>query len=163
MKTISFFTTLLIIALLLTSSAFAQDIRWQVISSGGSQNGSSATYRLSATVGQTAVGMGSSATYDMNHGFWQDFGGEPTVCDCQPGNSNGDAVTNIFDITYLISFLYLHGPAPVPYVLCNGDPNKDCTCNIFDVTFIISNLYLNGPPPATCEEWLAACGQPLRK
>jgi hypothetical protein len=163
MKTITFFMTLLTMMLLLTGSAFAQDIRWQVISSGGSQNGSSATYRLSATVGQTAVGMGNSATYGLNNGYWQDFGGEPTACDCQPGNANGDATINIFDITYIISYLYLGGSAPVPYELCSGDPNKDCTCNIFDITYIISSLYLSGPPPATCEEWLAACGQPLRK
>ncbi len=85
------------------------------------------------------------------------------VCDCVPGEANNDGVTNIFDVTYLISFLYLAGPAPVPYALCNGDPNCDCVCNIFDVTYLISFLYLNGPPPCTCQQWLAACGPPLRK
>jgi len=84
-------------------------------------------------------------------------------CDCEPGNANGDGTINIFDITRIISYLYLGGPAPIPYELCNGDPNKDCTCDIFDITFLVSYLYLDGPPPATCGEWRTACGQPLRK
>jgi len=83
-------------------------------------------------------------------------------CDCEPGNANGDETLNIFDITYIISYLYLDGPAPIPYELCSGDPNSDCVCNIFDITYIISNLYLDGPPPCTCEDWLTACGPPLR-
>ena len=85
------------------------------------------------------------------------------TCDCEPGNCNGDATINIFDITYIIGFLYLSGPAPVPYALCSGDPNCDCVINIFDVTHLISFLYLSGPPPCTCQQWLTACGPPLRK
>ena len=86
-----------------------------------------------------------------------------SVCDCEPGNANGDATINIFDITYIIGYLYLGGPAPTPYALCNGDPNCDCTCNIFDITYVIGYLYLGGPAPCDCAAWLAACGPPLRK
>ena len=137
-----------------------EEINWQVISSGGT-SGTSTNYQLSGTAGQTAVGSGNSTNYGMSHGYWQDFG-EPSACDCDPGEANGDIVINIFDITYLISYLYLSGPAPVPYELCNGDPNKDCTCNIFDITYLISFLYLDGLPPCTCEEWTDECGA-LRK
>jgi len=85
-------------------------------------------------------------------------------CDCEPGNCNGDATINIFDVTYLIAFLYMPpSPAPTPYALCSGDPNCDCVINIFDVTYLIANLYMGGPPPCTCENWLIACGTPLRK
>jgi hypothetical protein len=139
-----------------------EQIDWQVISSGGT-TGNSTNYFLSGTVSQTAVGSGTSANYILNHGYWQDFESSGGPCDCEPGNCNGDATINIFDITYIISYLYLEGSAPVPYELCSADPNKDCTCNIFDITYIISYLYLEGPPPATCEEWLVACGQPIRK
>jgi len=88
---------------------------------------------------------------------------ERLICDCEPGNCNGDAVINIFDITYLISYLYLGGPPPTPYELCSGDPNGDCICNIFDVTYLIRYLYQDGPPPVTCQEWVAECNLPLRK
>jgi len=97
-----------------------------------------------------------------------DSDGIGDICDpcpsneCEPGNTNGNTDINIFDITYIISYLYRSGPVPVPYRLCNGDPNKDCTCNIFDITYLISFLYLEGPPPCTCEEWTGECGA-LRK
>ncbi len=84
-------------------------------------------------------------------------------CDCDPGEANGDGTYNIFDITYLISFLYLGGPPPIPYPLCNCDANCDCTCNIFDITYLIDWLYRTGPAPCTCQQWLAICGPPLRK
>jgi len=88
---------------------------------------------------------------------------QAAVCDCEPGNANGDATINIFDVTYVISYLYKSGPAPLPYEICNGDPNGlGCTCNIFDVTYLISFLYKSGPDPVTCDDWLAACGPPLR-
>jgi len=155
------FTILILAMVAYTNERAGEEINWQVISGGGS-SGSSPNYQLNGTVAQTAVGAGSSTYYGLKHGYWQDFGnGGP--CDCEPGNVNGDPTINIFDITYTIGFLYLDGPAPVPYALCNGDPNKDCTCNIFDITYLISFLYLEGPPPCTCEEWLNACGPPLRK
>ena len=160
------FTSLAILALALIAWAndkAGEEINWQVISSGGT-SGTSTNYQLNGTVAQTSVGSGSSTNYGLNHGYWQDFDTTSSgPCDCEPGNANGDATINIFDITYIISHLYLGGPAPTPYALCSGDPNKDCTCNIFDITFIISNLYLSGPPPCTCEEWLTTCGPPLRK
>jgi hypothetical protein len=87
----------------------------------------------------------------------------PISCGCDPGNVNADTVINIFDITYIISYLYRGGPAPTPYPLCNCDMNCDCVCNIFDITGLISYLYLEGTPPCTCQDWLNACGPPLRK
>jgi len=152
---------LMIISPAVAGDKAGEEINWQVISSGGT-NGSSTSYQLNGTVAQTATGSGSSTDYGLNHGYWQDFGGEPSVCDCEPGNVNGDETINIFDITYTISYLYLNGPAPIPYELCNADPNKDCTCNIFDITYLISFLYLDGLPPCTCEEWTDECGA-LRK
>ncbi len=85
-----------------------------------------------------------------------------TPCNCMPGNCNGDGTINIFDITYLINFLYKGGLPPIPYALCSGDPNCDCLVNIFDVTYLITYLYKAGPAPCNCTDWLNACGPPLR-
>jgi len=63
------------------------------------------------------------------------------------GDVNSDIVVNIFDITYLISYLYLEGPPPE--IMESADVNNDGTVNIFDITFLISYLYLEGPQP-TC-------------
>ncbi len=61
------------------------------------------------------------------------------------GDVNKDWMVNIFDITYLISYLYMVGPAPLN--MNNGDVNSDCVINIFDVTYLITYLYKDGPEP----------------
>ena len=86
------------------------------------------------------------------------------ICDCTPGDDNSDGVINILDIMYEISWLYKGGPPPLsPYPLCTGDVNCSCTHNILDVVYKINHLYKGGPAPCTCEDWVAACGLPLRK
>ena len=71
------------------------------------------------------------------------------ICDAYYGNSdcNGDELVNIFDVTFVISFLYLGGPPPNPVWV--ADVNNDSAINIFDVTDLISFLYLGGSEP-TC-------------
>jgi hypothetical protein len=73
-----------------------------------------------------------------------DGNGVGDLCDLC-GNINGDEDINIFDITYLISFLYLDGPPPTPMNAANV--NGDADINIFDVVYLISYIYLEGPEP----------------
>jgi hypothetical protein len=61
------------------------------------------------------------------------------------GDVNLDGLVNIFDITYLIEYLYLEGEAPNP--MESADVNNDGATNIFDVTYLITYLYLEGPQP----------------
>ena len=61
------------------------------------------------------------------------------------GDANGDGNIDIFDVSYLISYLYLGGLSPNPDVI--GDTNGDCTINLFDITYLINYLYNEGPPP----------------
>jgi len=63
-----------------------------------------------------------------------------TLC----GDANGDGDINIFDITHIISYLYLDGPPPVS--LDAADVNNDGVINIFDVTHLIAFLYMDGDP-----------------
>ena len=66
------------------------------------------------------------------------------------GDANGDWKVDIFDITFLIAYLYLEGPGPGREFM--GDVNGDCEINIFDITYLISYLYLDGPAPVVgCE------------
>ena len=60
------------------------------------------------------------------------------------GEVNGDGEIDIFDIIYIINYLYLNGPSPNLYA---ADVNADGIINIFDITYLIAYLYLNGPPP----------------
>jgi len=61
------------------------------------------------------------------------------------GDANGDEVVNIFDVTALISYLYLDGFPPNPFEAV--DVNDDGTINIFDIAYLISYLYISGPDP----------------
>jgi hypothetical protein len=66
------------------------------------------------------------------------------------GDANGDWKVDIFDITFLISYLYKGGQSPLPLFM--GDANGDCLVNIFDVTYLITYLYKDGPAPQVgCE------------
>jgi hypothetical protein len=61
------------------------------------------------------------------------------------GDNSGDSLVNIFDVTYMIEYLYMGGPAPDPIWI--ADINNDAALNIFDITFLIGFLYLDGPAP----------------
>lgn len=136
---------IIIVAVGQANDKAGEEINWQVISSGGTINGESDSYKLSGTVAQTATGSGTSDNYGLSHGFWQEFpaGGED-CCDF-PGDAKNDGNCNILDITYLISFLYKGGPPPP--CLNEGDVNHDCLINILDITNLIAFLYKDGPAP----------------
>jgi hypothetical protein len=59
------------------------------------------------------------------------------------GDVNTDGIINIFDATYLVSYLYLYGPQPPEMHL--ADVNNSGEVNIFDITDLVSYLYLEGP------------------
>ncbi len=61
------------------------------------------------------------------------------------GDANLDGIVNIFDITYIIVYLYLGGAPPL--VMNLADVNGDCEISIFDFSYLISYLYLSGPAP----------------
>ncbi len=61
------------------------------------------------------------------------------------GDVNGDDLTNILDVTFLINFLYFDGPEPQPYEA--GDINSNGVINILDVTHIIAYIYRDGSAP----------------
>jgi hypothetical protein len=125
-------------------AAFAADeINWQVISSGGSINASSTDFKLSSTLGETATGKGSSDNFGVLHGFLQNFV-TGIAADC--GDVNEDGAINIKDITYLIKYKYKGGPAPIP-LECVGDVNNDDSINIKDITDLIKYKYKGGSAP----------------
>jgi hypothetical protein len=106
----------------------------------------------SSSVGDFCIGQGDfvNSTYD-----WLFDSPVPTFDPvCLPigwygicGDANHDRTVNIFDITAIIEYLYLDGPAPDP--LESADVNGDMVINIFDITYLVSFLYLDGPEP-TC-------------
>jgi hypothetical protein len=134
---------------------------------GGSHYEKGQAISLDSSGNAYITGNTQSADFPTENPYQLDQGGVDVfvtklsgTCDCMPGDANNTGTHNILDCTYLISYLYKGGPAPVPYEVCSGDANKTCGINILDVTYLINYLYKGGPPPCSCEEWVAACGQP---
>ncbi len=63
------------------------------------------------------------------------------------GDANGDEVVDIADVIFLINYLFIDGPPPVP--LSAADVNLDFVVDIADVIYLINYLFIEGPPP--CE------------
>jgi hypothetical protein len=61
------------------------------------------------------------------------------------GDANGDGVASTADVVYLINYLFVSGPLPIP--LPSGDPNNDCVINVADIIYLINYLLVGGPPP----------------
>jgi hypothetical protein len=53
---------------------------------------------------------------------------------------------NSSDLVYLINYLFVNGPAPLPYP-DQGDVNADGNVNSADVAYLINYLFVNGPAP----------------
>jgi hypothetical protein len=61
------------------------------------------------------------------------------------GDANGNGAIGIDDITYLINYLFIGGPAPDPIEL--GDANCDGLVDTADVMRLINYLFLRGSSP----------------
>lgn len=138
------------------SQLVGEQILWQVIGSGAS-NSSSTNYGLLGTVGQVAIGVGTSTSFIVRHGYWQDFLVGPQGCCINiRGNANGDPEdkVNISDVTYLTAYLFGIPSGPVPSCTeegnANGDPEEKI--NISDVTYLTAYLFgiPAGPIPPSC-------------
>lgn len=125
--------------------AAGEQIDWQVISSGGG-DGASTNFRLSGTIGQTAVGSGASSSYQVYQGYWQDF--EAGECCVLRGDLNNDAKISVSDLTFLVSFIFKGGDAPTCYD--HGDVNGDTQIKVSDLTSLVSYIFKGGAAPAAC-------------
>jgi hypothetical protein len=123
-----------------TAPLAGEEINWQVISQGGTDGGS-ASYHLGGTLSQTAIGFGTSASYNLESGFWQEFG-ELFLC----GDANDNGVVEAGDVVYLITYLFRAGPPPQP--MCIGDANLSGSVEAGDVVYLITYLFRGGPPPS---------------
>jgi hypothetical protein len=121
-----------------------EKINWQ--NSGPGLRSTSATYRLASSVGQTAAGRSTSATYGTNSGYQQSF--EFDCCEGIRGNVNGFGGVNIQDVTYLVAFLFQGGPI----YLCEPEANLNGfgIVNVQDLTYLVSYLFAGGSTPPAC-------------
>jgi hypothetical protein len=86
-----------------------------------------------------AIGVESRATFDWAN---KSVG----LCDYVCGDANSDGDANVGDAVYIISFVFMGGPAPEPIEA--GDVNGDGTCNVGDAVYLIAYIFNGGPAPA---------------
>jgi len=77
-----------------------------------------------------------------------DLDGIGDACEYICGDASNNGAVNILDVTFLITYLYLEGPAPEHEAAT--DANGSGTINILDATYLIAYLYTDGPEPI-CE------------
>jgi len=73
------------------------------------------------------------------------YGGHITVIPYLTGDPNHDGLINSADVSYLINYLFVNGPAPDPFA--SGDATCDGRVNAADVIYLINYLFVKGPAP----------------
>ncbi len=125
-----------------TEAFAAKKIDWEVVASGGNETGTSSGYQVAGTVGQAAVGFGTSGNYRMGSGYWQPT--DSTACSlCGDADANG--FFTISDAVFLITYIFGGGLAPYP--LCRGDADGNDLISISDAVLLINYIFAGGPPP----------------
>jgi hypothetical protein len=122
-----------------------EQIKWQVISGGGVR-GTSTSYVLSGTVGQTAAGPGTSTNFKANQGYWQNFA--TSCCVGVTGDVNVNGSVNLADLSGLVSFLT--GGGYVPPCQGEADINASGTINLADLSALVSFLTGGGYVLPSC-------------
>jgi len=132
-----------------------EGIIWHVLSSGGT-DGTSYSFNVLGTVGQTASGVGTSNSFRLNNGYWQDFSSVGGCCGIFTGGYTGntdcstDGKRNLGDITRLIDKVYVSKTD-----LCcaeNGDIDGDVDgkINLGDITRLIDHVYVSKDETVAC-------------
>jgi hypothetical protein len=127
-----------------------RQIKWQIVCTGGACGNNNQAKGLvigddywvvCGSVGQTAVGPGSSPSFGVNSGYWQE-----TLYGFLRGDANGDGQINLSDAIYLLNYLFRGGPAPDP--MAAGDANCDESVIIGDAIYLLNYLFKAGPEPS---------------
>lgn len=63
------------------------------------------------------------------------------------GDCNNDRTINGSDVVYLLNYLFISGPAPVPTQ--TGDVNQDTVLNTADVVYLLNYVFIGGPSPCS--------------
>jgi len=61
------------------------------------------------------------------------------------GDQNGDGIVDVFDIVFLIDYVFSGGVPPNPPSLADVDSN--CAASVFDVIYLIDYVFSSGPAP----------------
>lgn len=130
-----------------SSSTTDKQINWQVISSGGIQ-GTSTNFILSGTIGQTAIGSGSSTNYIVNAGFWQTFNSESCCLGAIRGDYDLSGEIDISDLVALVNFMFSGGTPSDCFE--EADVDSSGGIDISDLIGLVDFIFSGGAEPMPC-------------
>ena len=63
------------------------------------------------------------------------------------GDVNGDGSIDIADLVYVVDYMFMSGPAPLPPE--SGDMNCDGNIDIADLVYLVDYMFNGGPAPGS--------------
>ncbi len=115
-------TAMLILAFLAIQGAYAQtgggiDLRWHVLSSGGTSYSTGGNAMLGGTLGQFGAGQSAGSSVALAGGFWNPDSGAPLAVDIAgfTAEADGDAIRLMWETVSEVDHLGFNvyrGPAP---------------------------------------------------
>ncbi|MEW5702079.1 MAG: hypothetical protein AB1792_07620 [Candidatus Zixiibacteriota bacterium] len=120
---------------------------WYSVNGGGAIDASSAHWKIGMSVGQSAAGQATSASYRLGIGFWH-----ATACHCPcHADPKCDSISNVQDVVQTVNVAF-RGDTPVFDPLCpreRTDVNCDSVSTVVDVVKMVSVAFRGWGPDTT--------------
>jgi len=81
-----------------------------------------------------------------NYGRYAEKNYSIQVSKYRDGDANSDAEINVGDAVYMINYVFMNGPSPIPVDMA-GDSNCDANADIADAVYVINFVFKSGPAP----------------
>ncbi|MEW5702803.1 MAG: hypothetical protein AB1792_11330 [Candidatus Zixiibacteriota bacterium] len=125
------------------------ELNWYSVNDGGKIATSSPSFELGLSLGQSAAGERTSASFELNIGFWHGASADGCSCPCH-GDPQCDGIPNVQDVVQTVNVAF-RGAAPVFDPNCpkeRTDVNCDGVSTVQDVVKVV-NVAFRGASKAT--------------
>jgi predicted GH43/DUF377 family glycosyl hydrolase len=90
------------------------------------------------------------SAYDDDAGIIMPHIGLAKSYTVRPGDANGDGVVDVFDVVFLLTYLYEGGAAPKRTSAVDSD--CDHAIDVFDILYLVKYTFAGGPEPGKCQQ-----------
>ncbi|MEW5876123.1 MAG: hypothetical protein AB1752_13200 [Candidatus Zixiibacteriota bacterium] len=122
-------------------------IPWQSINGGGAPS-SSTNYQVNASVGQSAIGYSTSASYEHGAGYW--YGANVATCACPfQADLDGNTFIDAVDLALVIDIVFF-GATDITDPTCpasRSDFDFNGFADAVDLALLIDHVFFGGPGP----------------
>jgi len=130
-----------------TGSSAVYQIPWQSINGGGAPSAST-NYQVNASVGQSAIGYSTSASYQHGAGYW--YGANVASCACPfQADLDGNTFIDAVDLALVIDIVFF-GAADITDPTCpasRADFDFNGFADAVDLALLIDHVFFGQPGP----------------